>query len=258
LTGLGIAFHEAHAIATNIVRLTLTGPAMHTSATAPGDAINPATWTIQRMDNLAYINAVYVKPVTPNIYDITCLQPFGTNAVQLTISTITLLDVNGVVCVPPRHANFAGIQNEDDVNPVARAAINRQVGRDIANPPTPRTDLGVVGGTMLVKGGDYQSVTGVDLVRKLILRRIITMPGEFFHLPDYGLGIGEKEPMTTSALLKLKSRAEKQIRKETEVVDAAVSITSMSNGTLILQVRAKTKGGQVADVTVPLAMSVAL
>ena len=33
LTGLGIAFHEAHAIATNIVRLTLTGPAMHTSAT---------------------------------------------------------------------------------------------------------------------------------------------------------------------------------------------------------------------------------
>ena len=59
----------------------------------------------------------------------------------------------------------------------------------------PVDPLGAIGGSLRIGAdGDYVADEGTELMKKLILRRLLTPKGAFFHLPDYGYGLAVKEP----------------------------------------------------------------
>lgn len=101
-------------------------------------------------------------------------------------------------------------------------------------------------------GGDYASMTGAELIKKLILRRLTTKPGDFFHLPNYGIGLREKEPLPVSDLRKLAKAIEVQVAQEPEVGAVKATLAySASAATLNVRVQVQLKPtGQQVDVAV--------
>ena len=85
--------------------------------------------------------------------------------------------------------------------------------------------------------GDYTLQQGAALVRKLIIRRLITRPGEFYHLPDYGLGLRVKEPVPGS-IITLRGEIERQVELEPEVESALAKVSfSPTNNILTIQLQ---------------------
>jgi hypothetical protein len=105
---------------------------------------------------------------------------------------------------------------------------------DLINFPAPRNPLG---GTLQINtSGDYTTAQGRELLKKLIYRRLTTYPGEFFHLPRYGLGIVDKGLSTPGNIIKLRAEVERQATLEPEVERATASVTLSPDGTLLIKV----------------------
>ena len=253
LAGVGIGFQSAVALTTNSVRVVLTDAAMHVSPAGIGDALNPNTWMVQRFDTMAFIAVVEVQVVNPSTYILITLEALGPASAVHRVSSVSLLDTGGGLLIPPRHADFLGIIAEDLSSADLSAAQRGVTSIDIANPPTASVELEGLGGTLVVNaGGDYETVTGAEYVRKLIMRRLVSAPGDFFHLPDYGVGLRVKEPVPGGDLIKLKAEVERQAKLEREVEDAYASITMDAN-MLTIQLRAKLRStGEQIDVTLPV------
>jgi len=128
------------------------------------------------------------------------------------------------------------------------------MGRDLANCPAPSGS--VVGGTLqIAAGGDYATDTGAALVKKLILRRLTTRPGEFFHLPDYGFGLKPKGLLKTSDRATLKKQIAQQILLEPEVESVDVAITtSPATGSVTITFRARLRLGTTVGAQIPLVL----
>lgn len=112
------------------------------------------------------------------------------------------------------------------------------------------------GSTLFItSGGDYASQSGNDLVMKLVKRRLISNTGDFFHLPNYGLGLRIKEPIPNVDLRKLAVQIEEQVNLEPEVAESRASLSyAAGSGTLIisLKVRLKATGDVIqTDLTIP-------
>lgn len=107
----------------------------------------------------------------------------------------------------------------------------------------------------ITTGGDYASQSGEALVKKLILRRLISKPGDFFHLPNYGVGLRVKEPIPTVDLRKLAVQIEQQINLEPEVAESRANLSyAAGTGMLVVSVKVRLKAtGDViqADLAVP-------
>lgn len=113
-----------------------------------------------------------------------------------------------------------------------------------------------VGGTLkITSGGDYASMSGAELVKKLVLRRLMSKPGDFFHLPNYGIGLREKEPTPNVDLKKLAKQIEEQVNLEPEVASSRASLAySAGTGALVIQLKILLKAtGDViqTNLTIP-------
>lgn len=258
-SGAGTSILKALAVSTRDVQVSLSGEPLRSSAFGSGDALNPATWSVQRLDTAVLLTPVNVVAISPLVYQITTLEEFGPVEVTHRISSSTLLDSAGNLLKPPRQADFAGVLNEDAVKSSSAAARQRGGASDLANYPA-TVQLEGLGGTLRVSGGgDYVLVSGAELVRKLIMRRLVTRPGDFFHLPAYGIGVSNKEPVTGPALGRLRDEVVRQVKLEPEVQEASASLLLDSNGILTAQVRAKLRAtGQAVDVTQELQSGVTL
>ena len=236
----------AVAYSTHEVRITLNNSARHVSSFGIGDALNPATWSVQRLNTLEYLDIIAVNIYTAQSYGIVTMQAFGGADVSHEVSSNTLLSANGVLITPPNTARFLGVVDQASHDPL-QAIVNIGASiQDIHNPPVPKS----AGGTLKIgTSGDYEAVSGSELVRKLIIRRLTTNTGEFFHLPDYGIGLPEKLPMPTAELVKLKSTIEKQIIRENEVESVVANLSMDSTGILNIKVRAKLRPtGESIDI----------
>ena len=91
------------------------------------------------------------------------------------------------------------------------------------------------GALQIDAGGDYVLQQGTALVRKLVIRRLITRPGDFYHLPDYGLGLRIKEPVP-GEIITLRGEIERQVELEPDV-EAALATLSFSGNVLTIQVK---------------------
>jgi hypothetical protein len=248
-TPVGIAY--AFAAGDRFVRVGFTAAPLMGKSTRDGDALNPRTWMIYRTDASRFLTVLSVAQFDSTTIDILTLEQFDSHLISMTVGAHSLRDSSGGLITPAVAFDFAGALLENTSTP-QKVATSRGFGlRDLHNPPTPNSPLG---GTLeITAAGDYASVEGTALLRKLVVRRIITAPGDFFHLPDYGVGLRSKELLPAADLPALKARIEQQIRREPDVEDVTVKLVGTDNMLTVLARVRQRRTGQEVVIDVPLA-----
>lgn len=236
---VAIALDHAAAVGPKLVDVWLTGTPRADSPYNPGDALNPATWRVVRNDSGDSFTVVSATRVSALRYRLQVIEPLGGTTVEHTVSTSTLRAINGTLCVSPREADFFGIDSDQGTQFSVSA---RPI--DIKTDAIAATAYAVGGGIGMGEDGDYQTHSGNELLRKLIIRRLVTPKGAFFHLPNYGLGLPLKLPLRTSRLNELKADIEEQCLLERDVLGAACSITITADGFLVIGLRVRRKVGE--------------
>lgn len=240
-------FTRVFAVSDRVVQVVLSVEPMHLASTGAGDALNPSTWSITVVSTGRVLTPIAVEMIDAFTYNILTLQSFDSALVDLQLTTSTLLDSNSVP-FPALSATFKGAYASNDATHDTRTAASGYALSDLANKPTAIQDY--VGGTLEISSaGDYVTQSGPELLQKLIIRRVVSKPGDFFHLPKYGVGLREKEPLPVVDLRKLAKAIEMQVAEEPEVAEVKASLSyAASAGTLNIgvKVRMRTTGQQVA------------
>lgn len=243
-----LVLDSAVAISTKEVEVTFNRDPQIIAPTADGDALNPNTWVIQRLDDGFFFSILGVLQTEPLKIVINVLQDFGPSTVQHRVLSTTLLDSEGnpISSPPLNSADFAGILAAEAKDAPTRARNQSNAIRDIANPPVPPNVMGTnVGGTLVINSaGDYELESGNPLLKKLIIRRLITLRGGFFHLPDYGVGLGSKELLPAANLIQLRAEIIRQIQREPEVEDASVRLLLGTQNDLTVRIGAKLRASE--------------
>lgn len=227
----------AYPINWRTVRFVLAQPPDNAvSRCAPGDALNPASWAISRVDTGQVYTPIVVAQVDVKTFDVTVREQLPSHLIAV------LGDSSGVVTGGGAGPGLVGLQGmtwKEVFTPEAATARKRKVGTDLANPPTFKPGTSDLAGTLVLRGGDYTTVSGVDLVRKLIFRRLMTSLGSIFHLPKYGLGVlAVKDLFLPTDLPALKAEIERQCKLEPEVRSVKAGVTIDGNGILYISVDA--------------------
>lgn len=219
------------------IRVTFQGRAAATGS-APNGPLNANTWRITHDDGdrifVALVTEISDNPFTAQtVLDLLLVTPLGNGSEVHTVAT-TMVEDDGDPA-DPISLTFLGITS------TAKPPASRENERiDLFNSPFP---VNPFGGTLAIgSDGDYIRVSGADLDRKLIYRRLSTRPGSFKHLPDYGLGIGEQEPVAlgTASPEAFKQEIRRQILQEPTIQDAQVRLSiNPREGILTVQLRAQ-------------------
>lgn len=234
---------SAFALNTNTVRVLLSRAPRW--GRQPGDAGDPSAWAVIAPRGRALTVLAVKRGPTRRHVDLTVLQAFDPFPAPHVVRTATIRTPVGALITAPLEATFEGI---------AATRPGPGVLSDLRNPPF-GSDV-QAGGTFSVgANGDYQQHSGEELLRKLLVRRLTTTPGGFFHLPGYGIGLRVKEPLTTQDLTKLRAEIERQLAREPEIDTARVRLTlSPQDGVLVVAVRAilsRTQEQVTVEVPVP-------
>lgn len=237
------------AIATSerTVEVTFSAPPQQISPILEGDALNPAMWSVLAGDEPRLVLTV-AAPGAPDatvftLYTLEKLRPF---LIEHVVAAPLIRDSFGNPMQGAVEATFAGCAYVPPARS-PRALV------DIANVPASPTELS---GTYVVgSDGDYTVEAGISFLRKLIYRRLITAPGEFFWLPNtYGIGLRVKEPLGSSSLVKLQAVVQNQLKQEPEFADVLARLTLGPNGILTVTVTA-TLASTNQQVVVPVAVA---
>ncbi len=251
-SSLPVAGAMAYAVGDRKVRVILDSEPQHSGSTLTGDALNPRTWTITEPATGKVWTVMSVAMVDKFTYDLVTLEIFPDHFGSLELETTTLIAITGLP-FPTITETFTGAYLDANSTDQKRTTARGYSPKDLANVQTPFEDL--VGGTLQIEsGGDYASMSGDALVRKLILRRLISKRGDFFHLPEYGAGLREKEPVPTVDLRKIAVQIEQQVALEREVSEVRASLTySAGASALLINVKARIKAsGDVVQVALPV------
>ena len=107
--------------------------------------------------------------------------------------------------------------------------------------------------------GDFAIVDGEECLRQALIRRIITSPGEWATLPDYGCGarLYVKARNTPATRAELSERIRSQLSREPRVERvAAVAIESTDTQGLKINVVIVPKGRVRPEATVSISLEV--
>jgi hypothetical protein len=89
---------------------------------------------------------------------------------------------------------------------------------------------------------DYEAQVGVELTKKLILRRLTSGPDAYMHLGEgYGAGLRLKEPVRN--VTRFRARVKAQVLLEPDVAEANVSVELAPTGVLTIRIAARTRSG---------------
>jgi len=248
---------RAYAVGDRVVRVELLVEPLHLSTTGLGDALNPRTWKIQDLATSKEWTLMAVKQVSDLVYEILTFEQLPKHFTELELSSATLRDVIQVP-FPTLRFLFNGCHlaatNTSDAALVAKGVVQRDLFNAMLPPLT--DDRGnsysdMVSGTLVINSaGDYAPQSGADFIRKLILRQLIASPGDFFHLPNFGVGLRVKEPLPVNDLRKLAAAIEEQVNRNPEVEASKASLSySASASALLVQVSVKLRpDGQIAQI----------
>lgn len=240
-----------------MVRVTLETEPQHTSNTNYGDALNPATWQITQPSTGRTWTVLSVEMIDPHTFDLVTLEIFPNHFGTLKVISTSLLDTFSIP-FPTVESTFNGAYLDATSTDQKRISSLGYSPKDLANVQTPFEDL--VGGTLQINAsGDYVSMSGDAFIKKLILRRLIAKRGDFFHLPNYGAGLREKEPIPTVDLRKMAKQVEQQVALEPEVAESKANVSyAASAAALIIQLKVRIKpSGDVLQVALPLSTGTA-
>lgn len=244
---LGVSLVQAEVLSVREVKIVLSAEPQHAGPDVSGDALNPTTWTVRRLDTGMEFTVIGAAMVGSTAVLLRLYEALGPFAVSHSVATTSLLSLSGEVVTAPEAVFFRGAVDRSLATPVAQAATRRFGVRDLANPPTSATSIG---GTLKIRGGgDYANEEGPALTKKLILRRVTFRPGDLWYAPEYGLGLAEKEPVQGS-LVPRAAEAERQIAQEPDVETARVGLSIDAQGVLTVSVRARIRQtGQEVSVS---------
>lgn len=236
--GVGsLSISYARAYDTNTVLVELTNTVMARAPYRAGDALNPGVWTVTDTvtgDVFTVLSTEVLSGGT--IVLVHLLESLGPFSNLHEVSAPTLLDETGALIEDPTSFEFYGL----------RAAASIQAKQDNV-----LVDLANVGGLQITSAGDYAEQIGGAIVRKIIQRRLTTIPGGFFFLNDFGLGINIKQPMTIAGLVALKAQIELQMRAEPEVESAQATLTLNTAGYVLGVLKVKLRAGtDVEDIPI--------
>lgn len=220
-----LALESVVALTTHAVLVTVSQPVLMDSLLGDGDALNPATWTVARADNSYTWTVTAVQPLSDRRFVLHLRTALHSANRTHKVDARRLQSAAGIAISDPFMLEFRGVLPATDVTE-----------------PTGPTDFESTdiqgGGLRTTEAGSYAKIYGDDVIRKMILRRLTTMPGSYFHIPaaDFGRDLQIKEPLRASSLSSLKVKIDNEIMKEPNVVAANCSL-SYVNG--VLQIRAK-------------------
>ena len=234
------------------IRVVLNFEPQAQSSTLPGDALNPKTWRVTAPNSGRVLTPLSVVQVNATTFDILTLQLLENAKIDMQLQAVSLRTVQGAP-QPTLTWVFPGSQLVSNTTPQRQTTAAGLALADIANPQTPNSP---VGGTLqITSAGEYKSVTGEALIKKLIIRRLISKRGDFFHLPDYGAGLRVKDTIPNVDLRKLARELESQIKFEPEVEAASVGLSyTAAASALVVQMKVKLRqlGQEVSvSMTVP-------
>lgn len=88
----------------------------------------------------------------------------------------------------------------------------------------------------VTKAGDWLVVTGVTAMIQSLIRRMITDPGEWVHLPDYGAGLRSfvKQPKNSANLAEMQERCKAQAMRDRRVKSASTTLELFDGGVKLL------------------------
>jgi len=214
-----------------MIRVILSRQPQATSPIVEHDVLNPRSWEITRGDTGEAYTVMGAALVAPQTVDIYTLQKWGDIFVEHTVSAPDLFDSSGNPIVLPFSDTFKGC--------VARKLSATPQGQvDLLNPQFPDQD-GTGGALVIGSSGDYQHESGIPFLRKLIIRRLVTDIGGFFHLDQYGLGLRAKQATIGSDLQRLKGLIERQVALEPEFSAVRATLRLTPTGILYIGIKAR-------------------
>jgi hypothetical protein len=240
-----ISIARAWAMSTRTVRVETSAPARSGDPFDAGDALNPSTWQIDRLDVLAPLTPIYVTHISgQTAFEVTIMEPLGSHLVQHRIGSATLMSTSGALITAPYQALFQGVVAS--IDRVAQAR-RRPLIRDLANPFRGDPNTGNVESSILVSGGNYVAEEDAPVVRKGIVRRITTERGAIRHLPGYGIGFRVKELVPTGgARDALRAEIERQVLQEPGVRQVRAGVDLYASGVVLIRVQARMTAAQLA------------
>jgi hypothetical protein len=244
-----IDFVRAFAAGDRIVLVELNYEPQHLGAQYPGDALNPASWTVvgpvrnaegvitgtsdRVVASVEYVNATTYRLVT--------LFALGPATDTLTVSTVGLRNPVGAV-QPDASISFDGCAQAPQL------VAQRGTTGDLRNIQPQVLDNQVSGTLQVGSDGDYQLGTVEETVRKLIIRRLTIPKGGFTWLPDYGLDLPVKGLISPGQLPVIRDTIKNAVLRESEVVDCGVRVSLQGDGIVMVQIQARLRSGTSVNV----------
>lgn len=244
-----VDFERAFAAGDRLVQVELNYEPQHLGAAYPGDALNPASWTVigPTRDTAGVIVGTSdrvvasVEYVNATTYRLTTLFALGPATDTLVVSTVGLRNPLGAV-QPNASISFNGCAQAPQL--LAQPGTTG----DLRNLQPQVLDNQVSGTLQVGSDGDYQLGTVEETVRKLIIRRLTIPRGGFTWLPDYGLDLPVKGLVAPSQLPLLRDTIKAAVLREPEVVDASVRVSLQGDGIVMVQVQARLRSGTSVTV----------
>lgn len=247
-----LTVERAWAVSTHEAVVVLSRPPLDRSLVLPGDVRNPLSWQFSVPATLQVFEVAEITPHEhPLSWRVRSVQQFINSTGTMRVTAVTLRDAADHVVTTPDSADFAGVTEVATSTPQALLTRRRVGSRDLASAPSPSSGDTNLGGVLVVQGGDYALVEGPALIQKLLLRRLTTTPGDFYHIPAYGVGLRVKQPIPGGDLVRFKAAIERELMLEQPGISSVSASISQRQNTLSVKVTAvMTRTGE--QVTVAL------
>jgi len=262
----------ALAIRENVVRLTFNAAPSFTRTLSPSDASNVARYNITPVPGTFGRDDEPTRPVRPvlieqaaipfsfgAVLDVTVDRPFSPWASEYTVAVNQLETSDGALLDPAATSLvFPGLYRILRLQSLAAPLPSR----DVANPQVVQDQVGLVtagdafalGVIPINSDGDYAFDEGVANLRKRIIRRLLTAPGGFASLPNYGVGVASfgKKLGTAGIRQQLATESERQISLEPDVAAVKVKLFTDAKEPSITILDVRVRSNQGNDVVVQL------
>ncbi len=226
--GAAASVQRATHSALNAVDVRFSGLVTAFDPTDPADALNPANWTLTAVDP--------ATALIPFLQTTELVQGSPTEGVTKTIVRL-FFDADLDPDVTYRITANAAIET------LSGSAIMAPFAQDFltadrgfvsvfaAVPQEDRTDIRSAGDESQIGGtyrydetGDLENESGIDYLRKRIIRRATTIQGTILHLPGYGAGKRLKTTISAGSIAQFRAELRAQVLEEPDVRAVTVSV----------------------------------
>lgn len=240
-------------VGSNTLRVFLASEPRHYSTLSLDDALFRDNWSISVLSGpglVPVVERVENAQARPNEFptipgawsiDLRTNTRVLTNTTYLTVASPNLVSAFG--------APMAAAPDDRDDHPGIAVIRPRRPQRSLqVTPSDSRKDLHydtLRGIWILDSKSDIALHDGLDALKKRVIRRLISVLGGFYHLPEYGANLKAKELFNATKLSLIRRDALDQIRREEEVRKVSVLATSPASGVLVLNVSITASFGTV-------------